>query len=457
MARRTVMMAAATLAVLAVAANCTNDSEGPHQVSTGAGGTVGVGGAGIGGAPDGSGGALPGSGGITLTTGGVTGTGGGFFIDTSGIGQVVDISGDGVPDPVSAASVILSEAQIAELDNAACTGWSAEPEPRVASIMMVVDASSSMDAAPPEGGGRTKWEVTRDALIEAVNLLEDDVELGLLAYPNKRIAGTAGDASMCVAVDAMVPTVPLGVDNHRQVIIDALNDVETNQCTPTHDAYNAAIENFRNSTTNGEKYILLMTDGQPTLYQGCEPGNCNAAETPDSEQPVIDAVAAAWTNDDIKTFVLGCPGSEAHSVTGLDNRWWLSQAAEVGQTAAQPCSHTAEPYCHFDMTTGGSFAEELQAVLATIVGQVVSCDYNLPPPPPGENIDTNAINFILRPSTTPPLLLVRMQDPSCTQGWYLDPTTQKVRLCSDTCEMIQADSLARTNLYFGCDSLVPLQ
>ncbi len=144
-------------------------------------------------------------------------------------------------------------------------------------------------------------------------------------------------------------------------------------------------------------------------------------------------------------------------MTGRDNRWWLSQAAEAGQTAAQPCSHTAEPYCHFDMTTGASFAEQLRDALVSIVGQVVSCDYSLPAPPAGETLDTNAINLVLRPSTTPPLLITRTTDPACAQGWYFDEAAQQVRLCSETCATIKADALARAQLFFGCGSIVEVR
>ena len=372
---------------------------------------------------------------------------------TGGTGvSLTDTDGDGVPEDLEGATAPVTEDEIEAMRGEACAGWSAEPEPQGATLMMVVDASSSMNDAPPEGGSQSKWEVTRDALIEAVAMLSDDTQLAMLAYPNKRVEGRSGDSSMCVAVDQMVGLEELGVNGHRQTVIDALNAVQTNRCTPTHDAYASAVAEFSTAQATGQKYILLMTDGQPTLTLGCEPGNCSA-NMENGEQPVIDAISDAWTTHSIKTFVLGSPGSEVHSATGLDNRWWLSQAAEAGQTAKDVCSHDAEPYCHFDMTTGENFAEELRDALVAIVGQVVSCDYSLPAPPGGQTLDLSAINMILRPTNSAPLLIGRSSDPECEQGWYLDLASESVRLCSATCEAIQSDAGASAELLFGCDSI----
>jgi hypothetical protein len=143
--------------------------------------------------------------------------------------------------------------------------------------------------------------------------------------------------------------------------------------------------------------------------------------------------------------------------TGFDNRWWLSEAAEVGQTAKDDGTDSAEPHCHFDMTTGENFAADLRDALVAIVGQVVSCDYTLPAPPVGEMLDLAAINMILRPTNSAPLFVVRQGDPNCAEGWYLDPVTQDVRLCSQTCEAVQSDAGASAELLFGGASIVEIQ
>jgi hypothetical protein len=372
-----------------------------------------------------------------------------------------DTDGDGDLDPLrpedfGEAAVPITEQELQDLRARACTGWVAEPEPLGATLFMVLDASSSMRDPPPEGGNRNKWEVTREALIQAVSELRDDTAVGMLAYPNKAVDGTMGDPRMCVNIDALTPLGMLGQNNHRQVLIDAINAVQTNRCTPTRDAYRAALAEFAATPAPGQKYMMLMTDGQPTLNIDCDPGQCSN-DLPGSEQPVVDEIAAAYANQGIKTFVLGCPGSEVHSQTGRDNRWWLSQAAERGGTSPGNCSHEAEPYCHFDMTGEGvNFAQELNNALRDIVGQVVSCDYGIPMPPEGETIDLEAINLILRPDGADPIQILRNENPGCEQGWYYDETSQLVRLCPLTCALAQSDPNAELELMFGCASEVML-
>jgi hypothetical protein len=428
MAKRGTILAVGSMLILGLGFGCSSDENDDDGGSTGAGNRPNTSGTGSGGIPQ------------TQNE------------------NFRDIDGDGELDPLQAtdfgeAGRPVTEADLEAMRQQACTGWVAEPEPIGATMFWVLDASSSMRDPPPEGGNRNKWEVTREALINAVGQLRADTALGMLAYPNKQISGQAGDPSNCVNIDALTPLGYLD-DAHRQAVIDAINAVQTNTCTPTLDAYNAALTEFRNTPAPGQKYIMLMTDGQPTLDLNCSPGQCSN-DLPGSEQPVVDAIAAAYSADGIKTFVLGCPGSEIHSQTGRDNRWWLSQAAELGGTSPGNCSHSAEPYCHFDMTGPDiNFAAALNAALVSIVGQVVSCDYAIPLPPEGQTIDLDAINLILRPDGGEPIQILRNENPGCQQGWYLDETTDLIRFCPDTCALAQSDPKAELELMFGCTSVV---
>ena len=231
----------------------------------------------------------------------------------------------------------------------------------------------------------------------------------------------------------------------------AAQAIETETCTPTHDAYNAAVNHFAAANTLGQKYILLMTDGQPTVTEGCyrSLGQCSAESAGDGAMnDVINAVAAAYQDQQIKTFILGSPGSEVHSETGLDNRWWLSQAAEQGMTSPGNCSHTAEPYCHFDMTVEQDFAQGLNEALAAIIGMVAQCEYALPSAPPGESLDTNAIHLVIAAGGTDMIEVYRAPTSECSHGWYLDG--DRVRLCPATCEVVQADALMELQWLFNC-------
>jgi hypothetical protein len=308
-----------------------------------------------------------------------------------------------------------------------------------------------MESTAAGTGDRSKWEVTRDALIAAVGNMPDSTAIGLLGYPNMQITGTPGDPANCVNIGAMVSVNLLGEAGQRDAVIQGLQAIQTNRCTPTFDAYNTGLEDFAASPAAGQKYMMLMTDGQPTLLENCSPdANCSAAAAPDGESHVLNLIGSAYANRGIKTFVLGCPGSETHVETGLDNRWWLSQGAELGGTAdMSTCSHSAEPYCHFDMTTGDDFEASLRAALADIVGQVVACDYAVPLPPEGETVDLANVNLVLRPGGGQAIQILRT-NPPCQQGYYVDETTEQVHLCAETCSIIQTDALAEMELFFGC-------
>jgi hypothetical protein len=471
MAKRGTVLAVSSVLLLGFGLSCSGDDDGSLNERRGDGASsTGAGGSGGGGTTISNTGATAAAAAAAAAAAGPgTGTGAaepgtepGATVNPGEGTDITGVPGEDAPalapGDFGVAGKAVTEADIEAIRQQSCSGWAAEPEPIGATMFWVLDASSSMRDPPPEGGTLNKWEVTKDALIRAVNDLRADTYLGMLAYPNRVISGQAGDPSNCVNIDALTPLGPLD-DAHRQGMIDAINAVETNTCTPTLDAYNAAVEEFVNTPTVGDKYIMLMTDGQPTLDLNCNPGQCTN-DLPGSEQPVIDAIAAAYNNYGIMTFVLGCPGSEVHSQTGRDNRWWLSQAAELGGTSPGNCSHEAEPYCHFDMTGDDiNFAEELNAALQTIVGSVVSCDYAIPAPPPGEAIDMSAVILILRPSGGEPIQILRNDNPGCApdgNGWYYDEATQRIKLCPETCKTAQSDAKARAELLFGCVTEVVL-
>jgi len=365
------------------------------------------------------------------------------------------LSGDGQPasGEFGGGSVLVTEAEVDAMRNQACTGWSAEPERGGASLFLVVDASSSMDETANGTGGRSKWVVTRDALVQTVEALPGETAVGLLGYPNREIEpGPSPDHSACVKLDGLVPLGLLGVDGVRQAVIEGLNAIETETCTPTHDAYVVAVEEYRRSAAAGQRHILLMTDGTPTLLLGCGPGSwCTAKNAAGSDREIITEIGRARELG-IKTFVLGSPGSELHSETGEDNRPWLSEAAEAGGTAAANCTHAGPNYCHFDMTAAADFGAALRDALATIAGSVVACDYGLPAPPAGMQIDSGAINLVVSTSDGSILKLLRAADGACTEGWYYDEAVERVVLCSQSCTLAQSDPGLSLEVMFGCAS-----
>lgn len=342
---------------------------------------------------------------------------------------------------------------VKQLRSASCAGWSAEPEAVPAIIELVVDISSSMNQKASGTGNRTKWEVTREALLEAIVGVDGPglppaMGVGLLFYPNRpnvTINDAPGNLTGCVRTDAMVPIEILGGPGaaHRERLEQAFVRAELSQSTPTHDAFRYALnEGLLKSRLPGSKYMLLITDGAPTLSLGCvnETGSLNSVNS----RPIVQEVRAA-ADKYAKTFLIGSPGSES-------NRSWMSEAARIGGTAKPNCSDDGPNYCHMDLTTSPDFAQALREGLADVAGQIVSCTYQIPPPPSGQSIDVNKINVIYTPrGSEEPKLVGRSVGAECKSGWQLKGN--EVTICPETCATIQEDAGATLELLFGCAAI----
>ncbi len=413
----------------------------------------------------GSGGAYVFTGGSTnvLSTGGVSGSGAnGGNGGVGGAGGTRELPG------------LIEFTPSMDIEMQACTGKSWEPETRPVILEMVIDVSTSMRQTPPNaapGDTRSKWEMTRAALLESLDHLPAAALLGLTFYPNMTtplnyIDGGTPNAD-CMNTNDNLPITKL--DNKgsaaRQAVMDRLNaiTIPDNAGTPTHDAYRVALGSIQDLLTQdpslalAPKYILLITDGQPTFSLGCI--GYGFAERPVDPEPIITEIGNAYTNSEIQTFIIGSPGSEGVVVLdgGTDARPWLSRAATAGNTASyQPnCSDTGDPtFCHFDMTTAADFGSALGTTLQRITGAIAPCDYSVIPPD-GTIIDPALVNVVYTNGTDQKYAVVQNQNTAdCPLGWrYTDNTNATIEICGATCSYIGDDAFAKMKILFGCISI----
>lgn len=228
-------------------------------------------------------------------------------------------------------------------------------------------------------GADSKWSVTREALKVMILSLPDEVAVGLLGYPNRVVSGVPGVSDECVAVDAMLPVQPLASPGWRAVLADGLDSIQTEDCSPTHDAYLAAVGAHRvRSSPMGEQFVLLITDGVPTLALGCSPGPCRAGDG--DEQAVIDEILRSRAEQGVETLVLRLPGTEVGSAE-RDGRWWLSMAADAGGTPALNCTPDGGRFCHLDTMGAPSLPVALAGALGSVGDRLRGCAFALPTPP----------------------------------------------------------------------------
>ncbi|MEM9190700.1 MAG: vWA domain-containing protein [Myxococcota bacterium] len=202
--------------------------------------------------------------------------------------------------------------------NSAC-GAATIPTQRVpGSLLIVFDASGSMDSPPSGDSGPTKWDLARGGISSVLTSLSDDLSMGLMLFP------TGASGSQCsVSLGGGVPEVPMGpLSTTRSPIMSALNITPNGGVTPIFNASRAGYQYLDTLTGPGQKGLIVVTDGA----ENCDEENENAFQT---------EVGNQLSSRGYRTYVVG--------LTQENNT--LSQMAVNGGTRRTP---TCLPECTAD-------------------------------------------------------------------------------------------------------------
>jgi hypothetical protein len=379
---------------------------------------------------------------------GPAGRSGGFgALGASTSGGAVSLGGSLAGGPAAGGAAAANDGTVSPDDACATSTDTARPLP--ATLQLVVDTSGSMDWPPgwepatPDDSkppGATKWEITRDALLEAIGSLSEETALGVSFYPNVEQEGAT-----CLLDDVALPIQPLGKETSdaRQAWQAAAANVDPVGATPTHGAYLFGLQLLAASPLPGNQFLLLITDGTPTCTIDCA---CTEDNEPVDSQPLIDEAAVALASG-VRTFVIGSPGSE-------ETREVLSRLASNGGTAKENCSDAGPEFCHFDMTNAPDLAQALGSALRRIATELRSCEYPIPAPPAGQVLDADLVNVIFTPNDGPSQTIAR--DPStnqCGEGWQYSANGQNIVLCGDACDRVRGDAESTVEVLFGCQTV----
>ena len=321
-----------------------------------------------------------------------------------------------------------------------CAGESAGAEVSPAVVQLLVDTSGSMGEDAPGAARGSKWTVTRGAVLDAIDGMPGDTSLGLIFYPD-----VPPNRQPCFSERTAVTAAPLAAAGspQREQLLAAFSQQDTQGGTPTHDAYRYAVEQIEATRAIGSRFVVLITDGNPTYSLGCE-GTGNITDPVDPSPLVPEAARAQAQN--VKTFVIGSPGSEGA-------RESLSRMAEAGGTASPGCSHSGPNYCHFDMTRERDLAAGLAGALKAITGLALSCRYDIPEPPNGALLDPAKVNVLFTPRGGTQELVPQSPGSTCSDGWQYSEGQSQVQLCGATCDRVRASS-GQLTLEFGCSTQV---
>lgn len=325
----------------------------------------------------------------------------------------------------------------------------------------------------------TKWQVTRDAVGTVIDgYLPADTAVGFLFYPNQatipnHLDDDAGSGALpttaCVNVSAMVNVAPIGAKGsvQRAALSQGLAKAQPAGGTPTDDAYTFALDHnlapALDTYSSYVPYMVLITDGQPTISQGCK-GTGNTSD-PANWQPILDHITDGASRPyHVRTFVVGIPDTAEQVDSGANIRHWLSLAARAGKTQrSATCSESGPNYCHYDLSQSTDLAGDLAKGLSDIIHSI-PCRLNIPSAPSGCTLDPLRINVVYKASANASepaktWLIGYSSSSSCGRdgkddGWYIDPDSSTLVLCPTTCQTVQSDTRGQLEMISGCGAVV---
>jgi hypothetical protein len=376
------------------------------------------------------------------------GKGGASLIPTAGTGA--NGGNAGAPDQDPDACVELGGLE-------QCGGASLRAELKIVNLLIVIDKSGSMEDEPA-GFGTDKWSALKDALETVLGDVNERVHVGLALYPYS-LAGpipledcggtccevpTGQDA---VVVDIATPS------ESGPVILDKLADTSPGGGTPTALALAGALDYFTNgfgATLEGEKFVLLATDGGPNCNEDitcsideCTPNldgfcpdddNCcdnGAGEYCVDEGGVTEQIEALAA-EGIATFVVGIPGTDAYA-DYLDG---FALAGGVPNTSGDR---------DYFAVSASSGVQGLVDVFSDITTDLVtSCEIALETTP--QMLDS--VNVAVDCE-------VVEQEGDDGSGWEYDqvPNPAYVILKGSVCEELKANGASRIDVVYGCPTV----
>jgi hypothetical protein len=335
-----------------------------------------------------------------------------------------------------------------------CGSTTTAAQTKQPNILLVIDKSHSMTDTPA-GFTSDKWTAMKTALTAAIDAVKGQISLGLELYPFQASASTpipipCSDALCCqLPADGAAIEVPIELGTSSvPKIINALNATAPSGGTPTAAALQRAYEYYTvgaGAALQGEKYVLLATDGAPNCNSSltCTGTTCvpnidmtctvaNCCTGPNGSINCLDDMAAVQQITNLKavnvpTFVVGIPGTQNFK-TVLNN---MAVAGGVPATGATS---------FYDVPPSGGVQGLTDTFKQITTSLVRSCDIQLQDAPMAANLVNVAIDCTVVP-----------QGSDATAGWVLTGTT--ITLRGTTCDYVQTTGVMRIDVIVGCGTV----
>lgn len=257
-------------------------------------------------------------------------------------------------------------------------------------------------------------------LVESYCTSKDSCDAGQYATPAVEIATLNGAA------------IPLG---------EAIDAEDPSGATPTAPALDGAIQHAKEwaaAHPDHKVVTVLATDGLPTICDPTDIGSiAGLAEDGRSSTPSI------------LTFVIG-----VFATTDVGAQGNLDLIAQSGGTGDA-----------FFITDNQDVSQAFLDALRAIRGETLACEYQMPQPPDGSDLDYNKVNVEYTPAgaSMPATVFYVGEAASCDPtlgGWYYDadpaagqvPT--KISMCPATCDGLKGVG-GQIDIKIGCQTIVP--
>lgn len=409
----------------------------------------------------------------TLLDGNASGGAGGDSSGGTGKGSGGDGNGDGSGGGSGgsggggAPAIITGQGGMGTVDPGtdACAKSEVDANRVPANLLILLDRSGSMS----DGG---KWDSAVSSIFFALDNSDPSIGMGFLRFAegnfNDLAFSNCLSAAMlqgfpgappfppeCPAIMAdagcndiaEMPQVPIGpLAQTRDQIKAVINATSPTGGTPTRWALRHAWDYMAKADLKGERYVLLVTDGEPNTYSPAQqvgfftlPETANLCGT--LADIANDTTTAFMGTPQVKTFVIGVPGADS-----ADAKEVLSGIALNGGTCKPGGSFDART-CHYEVGKL-NFEDELKAALTEIAGKVAGCVFEVPT---GDNVDPNLVNVVVEsPGGKVPLL----KDAMHTDGWdYTDANKNKIEVFGAQCEAVKKNTTSKVSIYLGCKTM----
>lgn len=301
--------------------------------------------------------------------------------------------------------------------------------------MLLVDKSGSMDEA---GLGGRKWDSAVGALVQVTTTLQGVAEFGLALFPD-------GDPFIASCDRGRVVVPPSR--NNAEAVSRALQNTAPGGGTPTGPSVVEVHNWLRSNPAQANTVVILATDGVPNCNSLHNPQTCycpialcpgsaiaccqtdprqccleNPAQCLDDDV-TVNAIRDMFLQSDIRTYVVGLPGSADPSNT-------LSRMAQAGGTNAGGGQAYYQP----------TSTQELVADMTSIVQANRSCVFELESAPN----DPQLVEVKLDGAVVP-------RDPSRRSGWDL-VGQRGVEMYGQACSNLRTGNEHDVRVYYCTDS-----